>query len=168
MLDSFQIILAFLATLVPTAAAFIAYWLNRQSRRAEIQRKIADLYEKTIEFRVAYPQVMRLCRKWSTQSSVADRNWSLYYSYVVLISSFCSTVLYARQLRLLDKDVFSGYYQPLMRLLISVHYPYFSIARKGNYLSVFIKSYMEDRELAGWDWWSKHRVLTEVAPETAR
>ncbi len=162
-----SIYIAVMGIVISGLLAYLSYSLNRQSQRAAIQRSIQDLYDNMIKYRTEHPEVMKLCYRWNSdsftaayrQSTATDRTWAIYYNYAELVSGFSNAVLYGRKARLLDNLAYTQHYKPLVTLLITEHYPYFSDVISGPYVSSFIKDFMQDLEKDGWNWIERRKAL---------
>jgi hypothetical protein len=146
---------------------YLVYALTSQSQRAEIQRQVGFLYDKLMDFRAEHPEVLVLARNWNEacfaaiyrQTSEEDKRWALYLTYAELCCGFSNVVLYGDSLRLLGKRAYEKQYEPLVRLILTEHYPYIASAVQGPYLSTFIKDFVIDAERKGWDWQQRHKML---------
>ena len=173
--EIFSLIVAFTGVVTSALLAYLAYSLNRQSQRTAIHRSIGDLYEKLMNFRTDYPEMMQFCHQWTEdcfnfvyhQTSAEDRQWALYYTYAELIIDFSNTVIYGRKSHLLDRKAYENHYKPLVKLLLTEHYPFISSIITGPYLSSFIKDFVKELEKEGWDWSKRHRTLIGSAPTQA-
>jgi hypothetical protein len=149
--------------------ALASLLLTRRMQRAETHREISALYDRLMEVRLANPDVLELSRRWTrdnldriyNQRSAEDREWARYYSYVELCLGFCNAVLYARSRGLLTQDAYLGQYEPLVRLLLTEHYPIVRdlLDKGGKYLSAQIQNLWRELE-SRWDWEAEHGDLT--------
>jgi hypothetical protein len=170
------IIVAFLGVATSSATAILAYRLSRQSQRSESQREIGRSYEKMMDFRTSYPDVLSLSRRWTeecfvsiyNQKSERDRQWARYYTYVELCTSFVNAVLYAREAGLLDKRAFENQYRNLVKLLLTEHYPYLTTILDGKYLSKYVLAFLQELEHGGWNWLAMHEQLAEVSADSRK
>ncbi len=163
-----SIVIAIVGVISSTAVGFLAYNLSRQSQHATIHRAIGDVYSKMVDFRVEHPDVLKLSSKWNTscfellyrQQTKADRQWGIYYTYVELCLDFCNMVLYGRKARALDRLSYEEHYEPLVRMILTEHYPFVLDAMSGAYLSKMIREYIVAAEKNGWGWLEKRKLLT--------
>lgn len=154
--------------------AFLVYRSGVQTQRAEILREIGSRYDRLMDFRAAHPQVLALSRGWSEacfdaiyrQATPEEREWALYYTYAELCSGFCSLVLSAWKLGALERAAFERYYRPLVRLLLTEHYPYLKTVLHGKYLSKYITEFVAETRKAGWDWDLNHQRLASGKGKT--
>ena len=162
-----SIYIAIIGTVLSALLAYLTYSLNRQLQRASMQRSIEDLYEEMVKYRAAHPEVMKLCDHWTEacfnavyrQHNAKEEQWVIYYTYVELVSGFINAVLYGRKTRLLDKHAYLNHYLPLMKLLVTEHYPYFLSVLQGPYISTFIKEFVGELKEEGWDFDARHKKL---------
>jgi hypothetical protein len=157
--------------------ALASLLLTRRMQRAEIHREISGLYDRLMEVRLDHPEMLELGHSWTPgnlervyrQGSAEDREWARYYTYVELCLGFCNAVLYARSKRLLTRDAFAGQYEPLVKLLLTEHYPILRdlLEAGGEYLSVNLKRLWHEAREAGWDWASQHAALLETGRRKA-
>ncbi len=162
-----SIYIAIIGTILSALLAYLSYSLNRQSQRASMQRSIEDLYDGMIKYRAAHPEVMKLCDHWNEacfdavyrQHNAKEEQWVIYYTYVELVSGLINAVLYGRKTRLLDKHAYHDHYQPLVKLLVTEHYPYFLSVLQGPYLSAFVKEFVEELKKEEWDFVGRHQKL---------
>jgi hypothetical protein len=172
--DWLSIYIAIIGTVISALLAYLSYSLNRQSQRASMQRSIEDIYDKMVDYRAEHPEVMKLCYRWNSDSfnaiyrqrNVKDVQWVNYYNYVELVSGFLNAVLYGRKIRLLDRHAYEGHYEPLVKLLVTENYPYFSSIMDYPYLSSFIKEFMSDLKNEDWDFTEKHNRLIGAVSQT--
>jgi hypothetical protein len=172
MSDWLSMVIAVTGVLTSGLLAYLAYSLNRQSARANSQRSIGILYDQLMNFRAAHPEVMRLCYQWKRenhdliyrQATEEDREWALYYTYVEYMGGFVNAVLYGRKNRLLDRLAYDGHYEPLVKLLLTEHYPFIASSMQNVYLSALIREYVQQAERAGWNWEEKHKALIGPVP----
>ena len=116
---------------VSGAFAFLTLRQTRDSSRAQAHKDISALYDSLVVFRKEHPEVHRLSSRWDasnfariyTQASDEDRQWVLYYAYVELCLGFCNAVLHAENSGFLDPGAFKNQYKPLVKLLLTEHYP---------------------------------------------
>lgn len=164
---------ALLGVLSSSVIAYLVYRLTRQAQYAEMQREIGHLYEQLMDFRTAHPEVLRLSRRWEEacfaaiyrQASEEDKEWALYYTYTELCFSFTNAVLYGRKIHLLDRYAYEGHYRPLLKLLLTEHYPYVTSVVPGKYVSSFISDFVRELEKEGWDWAKMHDMLPGLPTE---
>jgi hypothetical protein len=157
-------IIAVTGVLTSGLLAYLAYSLNRQSQRASIHRSLGNMYEELMRFRVEHPEVMRLSSDWNDdcfhaiyhQKTKTDRFWVVYYSFAELICDFSNTVLYGWDSHSLDKCAYKNHYEPLVRLLLTEHYPFIKTTIDGPYLSTLIKKFVREEARRGWNW-EQHR-----------
>jgi hypothetical protein len=162
------LVIATTGVLTSALIAYLAYTLNRQSQRTAIHRSIGDLYEKLMDFRASHPEVLSLAGKWNdqcfnsiySQASPKDKQWVIYYAFVELALSFSNTVLYGRKSRVLDGYAYENHYKPLIRLLLTEHYPFMRSVKDGPYLSPLVKGFLTESEKEGWDWQERRDILT--------
>jgi hypothetical protein len=165
-------IIAVTGVLTSGLLAYLAYSLNRQSARANIQRSIGILYDQLLNFRAAHPEVMRLCYLWKRenydnvyrQANEEDRQWTVYYTYTEYICGFVNAVLYGRKNRLLDHLAYYDHYEPLVKLLLTEHYPYINSSMQNVYISSFIREYVQQEKKDGWNWEERHKALIGPVP----
>lgn len=147
--------------------AYLVYRSTIQAQRAEILREVSSRYDQLMDFRAKHPQVLALSRNWSEacfeaiyrQETPEERDWALYYTYAELCSGFCSSVLSARKIGMLAQPVYEKYYRPLVRLLLTEHYPYLKTVLHGKYLSRYISEFVAETRKSGWDWDLNHQRL---------
>jgi hypothetical protein len=149
--------------------ALVSLLMTRRMQRAEIHREISILYDRLMEVRLAHPEMLDLSRTWTSgnleriyhQTSAEDREWARYYTYVELCLGFCNAVLYARSERHLPRDAYEGQYEPLVKLLLTEHYPILRelLEAGGEYISLYVKELRRELGQAGWDWESRHAAL---------
>jgi len=165
-----SIVIAVLGILSTTIVGILAYNLSKQSQRATNQKAIGDLYSEMMKFRVEHPEVMKLSNQWSEvcfamiyrQATKTERQWAIYYTYVELCLNFCNTVLYGHKTRVLDDIAYKRHYEPLVRLILTEHYPFVLSALNGSYLSSLIREYILLVERNGWNWLAKRNSLIGV------
>jgi len=165
-----SIVIAVLGIFSSTVVGILAYNLSKQSQRATNQKAIGDLYSEMMDFRVEHPEVMKLSNGWNEhcftmiyrQSTKTERQWAIYYTYVELCLNFCNTVLYGYKTRALDDIAYKRHYEPLVRLILTEHYPFISNALDGSYLSNLIREYILSVEKNGWNWLVKRKALIGV------
>ncbi len=174
--ESLSLVIALTGILTSAFLALLAYTLNRQSQRTAIHRSIGDLYEKLMDFRAAHPEVMSLAGVWNDtrfnamyfQPFPKDQKWVVYYSFAELMLSFSNTVIYGRKSRALDKYAYEKHYKPLIRLLLTEHYPFIQSVRDGAYLSPLIKEFLAESEKEGWNWQERREILTGDNPKAQK
>ena len=168
-----SIYIAIIGTILSALLAYLTYSLNKQSQRASMQRSIEDLYDGMVKYRAAHPEVLKLCYGWNEacfdavyrQHNAREEQWVVYYTYVELVSGFINAVLYGRKTKLLDNHAYLGHYQPLVKLLVTEHYPYFLSVLQGPYISTFIKEFVEESKKEAWDFEARHKKLIgKVSP----
>lgn len=150
--------------------ALASLLMTRRMQRAEIHREISALYDRLMDIRLANPDVLELSRRWTheklssiyRQHSAEDREWARYYTYVELCLGFCNAVLNARSRGLLSRDAYLGQYEPLVRLLLTEHYPIVRDLQAvgGKFLSAQVKAHWRELENDGWVWRAEHDALT--------
>jgi hypothetical protein len=166
-----SIYIAVIGTIVSALLAYLSYSLNRQSQRASMQRSMEELYDGMIKYRAAHPEVMKLCQGWNEacfaaiyrQKNAKELQWVTYYNYMEFVSGFLNAVLYGRKNKLLDRHAYDGHYKPLVKLLVTEHYPYFLSVSEGPYLSVFIREFIDELKGEGWDFAGKQMKLVGTA-----
>lgn len=172
--DWLSIYLAFIGTIISALLAYLSYSLNRQAQRTAMQHSIQQLYDGMIKYRTAQPDVMKLCYRWNDESFNAiyrqqnkeELQWLVYYNYVEIISGLINAILYGRKTGLLDKYAYRDHYEPLLKLLLTENHPYFSSVLPGPYLSMLIKTYIQELTAEGWDFTRKHQKLIGAAYPT--
>ncbi len=156
--------------------AVLAYSLNRQAHRAQADRAISESYNRLVDFRTEHPEVMRLSRLWKlhrfttiyTEASEEAESWIHYYTYVELGVSFVNAVLYGQKTHLLDRHAYEGHYEPLVKLILTEHHPFFvSLLPASPYISSYIKNFIADQERKGWSWGDRHLALVEMISKTS-
>ncbi len=160
-------IIAITGVLTSGLLAYLAYSLNRQSQRASIHRSLGSLYEELMRFRVEHPEVMKLSSDWNDDcfraiyhpKTKTDHLWVVYYSFAELICDFSNTVLYGWASHVLDKAAYRNHYEPLVRLLLTEHYPFIKTTIEGPYLSTLIKNFVSAEANRGWNWEQHRRTL---------
>jgi hypothetical protein len=166
-LNWLSIAVALTGVLSSGVVGYLAFSLSKQNQRSSVQRSIEDLYEHLMEFRSLHPEVLKLSSQWSVdcfarvyrQSNAGDRQWALYYTYAELSLGFCNSVLYGRKVRALDRAVFNGYYQPLLKMVLTEHYPFLASALDGPYISRLVRDFVRELEKAGWNWTQRRSAL---------
>jgi hypothetical protein len=113
-----QIITALVAASVSAIVSLTIAWLqlrqNKQSQRNLMQQEIIARYDKMVDYRMQYPEVLTLAKQWNSncftliydQKTKEDKAWAIYYGYVELLISYCNSVLYATKKKLIDRDLF--------------------------------------------------------------
>lgn len=170
--EALSLVVAVTGVLTSALIAYLAYSLNRQSQRTAIHRSIGDLYEKLMDFRSDHPEVMSLAGQWNddcfksmySQSSPKDKQWVIYYAFAELVLSFSNTVLYGYKSKALDAYAYENHYKPLIRLLLTEHYPFMQCVKDGPYLSLLVKRFLTETENEGWDWQERRHILTAQKP----
>ncbi len=155
--------------------AVLAYSLNRQAQRAQMERAVSESYTQLMDFRSSHPEVMKLARSWKVeyfgavyrQATDGERLWVFYYTYAELCLSFVNAVLYAWKSHLLDHHAFEGHYKPLIKLILTEHNPFIaSMLPEGKYLSSYIKEFRTQLEKEGWDWIDMHNALAGLTVQS--
>jgi hypothetical protein len=166
--DFLAILIALLGVITSSSIGYLVYLSNKQAQRAETQREISHLYEKLMDFRVEYPEVLMLSRIWKMacfrtiyrQKSKKDRQWAIYYTYAELCMSFCNTVIYGEKLGFLNKVSYQQHYKLLVKLILTEHYPFVTSVLNGKYLSPHIQDFLKEGEKDGWNWQDMHQELS--------
>jgi hypothetical protein len=165
--DWIAIIVSLTGILISSVIGFLVYLSSRQSQRAEIHREIEHTYDQLMDFRADHPEVMALSREWTydcfkllyAHPTKESKSWVIYYTYVELCLGFINAVLFAQDIKLLDRRVYLSHYKPLVLLLLSEHHPYINSIMKGKYLSSYIKTFISVEQKAGWNWQERHKAL---------
>lgn len=162
---------ALLAALTSLFVGLINWRHNRQAFSAAVETRIEDLYDRLMDYRLKHPEVLRLSRHWKpecisqiySQSSEEERAWAIYLGYVELCISYCNAVLVGRKRARLSSDVYRMQHEPLMKLLLTEHYPAMrQLTRDGGFVSAGIRNFMQEMQSKGWDWQAAHERLDKV------
>lgn len=169
------LLVALLGVVTSGVIGYLVYSSNRQAQHAEMQREIGHFYDKLMDFRAAHPEVLKLSRQWNescfsriySQVTDEDKAWVHYYTYAELCCGFANSVLYGYKIHLLDKLAYENHYQPLIKLLLTEHYPYLMTITQGKYISSHIRNFMSQLEHEGWDWKAMHLRLASSTQAVA-
>jgi len=151
--------------------AAVAWLLFRLGLQAETHRHVGELYDKLVDYRKEYPEVLSLARLWRPeyltrvyhQRSDEDRQWAMYYGYAELVLGYCTQVLVTRGCALAGR-AYTQHHHGLVKLLLTEHYPIVKqLAAPGGYASPLIARFIERQRAQGWDWESRHSALDRVA-----
>ena len=152
---------ALLAALASLIVGLINWRHNRQAFSAAVESRIEDLYDRLMDYRLKHPEVLKLSRKWTpdcilkiySQATDEERSWAIYIGYVELCISYCNAVLIGRRRGRLATDIYRMQHEPLMKLLLTEHYPAIrQLTREGGFVSSGIARFMQDSNKQGWDW----------------
>lgn len=158
--------IAVVAALVSAAFAILGYWLSLRSSLIQAHREIGECYNRLLAFRSAHPEVLGMSRDWQPKHLMAaygqapsDRRWDYYHIYVELCIGFCNAVEYAKRRGALDTVSYDLQYLPLVKLLLTEHYPCVSTLLSGDYVSPMLRDLVTRQEIGGWRWQEQHREL---------
>ncbi|MDI6712052.1 MAG: hypothetical protein QMD96_02315 [Anaerosomatales bacterium] len=154
-------------------ATTLGIWTAQQTRQAqqeEAYRAIHALYDKMVQYKLDNPDIVQRARTWEDSKiatmyqadSEEGAAWSRYCTFVELCIGFANAVLQARSRRLMGKSEYEDYWERLVRLVITEHFPiiggYFL---EGPYISRYLRDYVRALSADGWDWSIQHARLTE-------
>jgi len=160
-----------IATLTTLAMNWINWKLNRQTFSSTVEARIEGLFDRLVEYRLKHPEVLKLSRNWTpdcltkvyAQTSEEDKAWAIYVGYVDLCIGYCNAALMARRRGRLSRDIYSSQYEPLMKLLISEHFPVIrQFAREGGFVSSGLSDYIKDQRRRGWNWEVEFQNMDKV------
>jgi hypothetical protein len=78
-------------------------------------------------------------------------------------------VRYAKQRGLIDKMAFEAQHGPLVKLVITEHWPFLAdLLVQRKYISKLIADYVEEQRAAGWSWLEEHRMIASLPDAGAR
>ncbi|MDR3578133.1 MAG: hypothetical protein P4L50_30065 [Anaerolineaceae bacterium] len=165
--DWVTLAVSLLSLLISSLISYLVFFNNRQSQRAAIHQEIEHSYDKMMDLRSDHPEIMHLCFKWDEKCfkllyggpNLENKQWVLYYTYVELCLGFINSVLYGWDINLLDRQAYENHYKPLVRLLLTEHYQYFSSILDGPYISVYVKKFITEEQNSGWNWVERHKML---------
>lgn len=151
------------AALAAIVALIVAYVNSRQTRRtysSSIETRLEGLYDRLMDYRLKHPEVFKWSRSWTRdcltkiylQSNDEERNWAIYVGYVELCISYCNAVLLARNRRLLAKQVYVSQHEPLVRMLITEHFPIIHQFSSEGFASKAIAEFISRERVNGWKW----------------
>lgn len=168
----------FIAAGVALLAAVISLWIGlinwRQSRRSYMatrETRIEELYDRLMDYRLKHPEVLRLSRLWQpecltkiySQASEEEKLWTYYFGYVELCTSFCNATLQAQRRGEIDDDVHRVQYEPLMRLLITEHFPVIrQLTKEAKFTSGAISEFVATTRKRGWNWELEYDNIDKV------
>ncbi|MFM1814277.1 MAG: hypothetical protein RLZ98_972 [Pseudomonadota bacterium] len=160
------------AALFSLAIGLLSWRLSHRTYSASRETRLEDLYDRLMDYRLKHPEVLVLSRKWQpecltmvySQRNPEEREWAIYMGYVELCISYCNAVLHARHQRQLDRTVYTSQHEPLIRLLLTEHYPIIrQLTREGGFVSSRISGFIEETSRRkGWDWEAEYRQLDQV------
>ena len=167
MSDLLSIIIAVTGVVTSGLLAYLAYSLNRQSQRAAIHRSLGNIYEQLMRFRTEHPGVMGMSGDWTEkcfhtlyfQKGKTGHRWVVYYTYAELVLDFSNTVLYGWKSHILERRAYEQHYKPLVRLLLTEHYPFIKTAINGPYLSALVRDFVHEEEQRDWNWEKRRQSL---------
>jgi hypothetical protein len=163
--------IALIGALLSGLFSAMAYASERRTKRGETQRLLSDQYDRLVRYRIEHPEVLPLSRRWRNthiglaygQDSPEAREWATYYTYTELCIGYCNSVLYAKQRNLIDEVAYTAQHEPLVKLLITEHWPFFAdLLVQRKYISSFIADYVDAQRKAGWDWLAEHRLIDSL------
>jgi hypothetical protein len=151
------------AVLAAFVAMIVAYVNLRQTKRAyssSIEARLEGLYDRLMDYRLKHPEVFKLSRSWTRdcltkiylQSNDEERSWAIYVGYVELCISYCNAVLLAQRRRLLAKQVYTSQHEPLVRMLITEHFPIIHQFTSEGFGSSAIAEFISRERANGWKW----------------
>lgn len=155
------LVAAIVSAIVALTVAVAQLRQSKNSQRSQIQHDISTKYDKMVDYRLQYPEVLSLARRWKpecferiyNQKTDEDKTWAIYYGYVELCIAYCNAVLYANAKKFLDQDSYKSEHEPLIRLLLAEHFPILSaIARPGKYVSIYLVEHIDKLQQTGWNW----------------
>jgi len=158
-----------IAAAVAVFASLWNMWHLRRGQQAEAYRRIHELYDRVVQVKIEHPVLLALARKWESSAmrrvyehaSDEDRRWAVYYAYVETCIGFCNAVLQARGRKLMPRREFEDQWLPLVKLVITEHYPIISgFLTEQKYVSSYLRDFVSELRGSGWDWSREHLSLT--------
>ncbi len=178
---------AFLSALIAASVSLMiavpTIWLGRNTwRQARLtylsnrEARIEDLYDRLMDYRLKHPEVFRLSRGWTpecltkiyTQVDEVEKDWAIYVGYVELCISYCNVVLYAQRRRQLDADVYASHHQPLVKMLITEHFPIMHQFSQQGFASTAIADFIVRERKLGWNWEEVYATMDQVRDRRAK
>jgi hypothetical protein len=167
-----------IAASVALLAAAMSLWIGvinwRQTRRSYTSSKearIEGLYDRLMDYRLKHPEVFRLSRLWKaeclskiySQVDQDEKLWAFYFGYVELCISYCNATLQAKKNGEIADNLYRTQYEPLMKLLITEHFPIISqLIREGKFISGAISEFVARTRKRGWNWEREHDNLDKI------
>lgn len=156
---------------VPTLWISLKTWRqNRLSYFSGRESRIEDLYDRLMDYRLKHPEVLKLSRRWErecltkiySQSNEDERAWAIYFGYVELCISYCNVTLFARKRSQLDPEVYRTQHEPLVKLLISEHFPIMQQLTQEGFASSIIAEFIVEMRKRGWEWEKQYEKMDKV------
>lgn len=158
---------------VAIVAAAVSIWglyHQRRAQQVEAYRAVHQLYDQMIQLKFAHPRFLVYARNWTAecmarvyrQHDTEDEKWSEYYTFVELCIGFANTVLEARDRKLIPDKEYSRQWEPLVRLVLTEHYPIISdFLKERKYVSQYLTDFVSNTSgQRPWDWRAEHASLT--------
>jgi hypothetical protein len=161
-------LVAVLGALTAIIVGLITVYQKKSERQKQSAIEASNSYNAMMALRIQHPEVLPLSKKWKTnyfeklysEEESEYQRWVIYYSYVELCIDYCSNVLLARKQKHMDTMRFEEHHKPLVKLLITEHFPIISqMAEEGKYTSPVIMDFIEDLRKKGWDWEKEYESL---------
>lgn len=168
------VLIASVSLIAATISLVIGIINWRQSHRtyqAARETRIEDLYDRLMDYRLKHPEVFALSRSWKpecitkiySQVNESEKSWAIYIGYVELCISYCNAVLHAWKRGQLDRTVYKAQHEPLMKLLLTEHYPIVrQLTREGGFVSGSIAEFLQAMRKKGWDWELEYSCIDQV------
>lgn len=162
---------ALFSALITLGNALILWRQNRRTYGAAREARLEDMYDRLMDYRLKHPEVFKLSRQWKPEcltkiyalETEECRQWAIYIGYVELCISYCNATLHAWKRRQIDLGVYRSQHEPLVRLLITEHFPIIRpLAREGGFVSSGIASYIARLRKEGWDWEREYENMDKV------
>jgi hypothetical protein len=159
---------AVLGAITAILVGVITLYQRKASRQKQSAIEASNSYNAMMALRIQHPEVLPLSKKWKknyfqkiySEDESEYTKWVIYYSYVELCIDYCSNVLLAREQKHMDKIRFEKHHKPLVKLLITEHFPIISqMAKEKKYTSPIISDFIEELRKTGWDWEKEYDSL---------
>ncbi len=123
-----------------------------------------------MDYRLKHPEVFRLSRAWTPecltklyrQENDEERAWAIYVGYVELCISYCNAVLYARKRGQLEADIYTTHHEPLVKMLITEHFPIMRQFTQEGFASTAIAEFIAQESKRGWNWEDVYSSMDKV------
>ncbi len=166
-----SIVAASVSVAAAVITGIVSIWMLRHRRlvqETEAYRAISELYDRVVQAKLQRPELLPLARRWSAarmrgayeQLTDEDRDWAIYSTYTEVCIGFCNAVLQARSRGLMPKHEFEAQWEPLVKFVITEHYPMIrDLLKEAKFVSSYLTDFVDELRTAGWDWEREHRLL---------